>query len=127
MITWLIDKILEALDGTPNVKVLVHEAFLVGKDQTPYYFVKVINSSPKNIFTITHVWVKDYNKEIDILNQERHLPHKLEASDIWETWFSKELIEDKDNIFKNVRVVLSNGKTYKSKKNSNVRPLGSVA
>ena len=105
----------------------MHEAFLSGTSQESFYFVKVVNSSPKNIFTITHVWIKDRTKEVDVINQERPLPHKLKASDIWETRFSKKLIEDQNKVFKNVRVVLSNGKIYKSKKNLKVRPIGFVA
>lgn len=123
---WLIDKILQILDTNTKIKVLVHEAFLVGQDQ-PKYFIKITNLSPKNIFTITHIWVKDVDEEIDILNPVKPLPHKLNSSEQWETWFDKSNIKDQKNIFKNIRVVLSNGKTYKSRKNRKVRPCGFIA
>jgi len=128
MFTWLVDKILQALDARTKIKVLVHEAFFIGDPKRePYYFVKVINLSSETSFTITHVWVKDGSKEIDIINPHRPLPRKLEKSDIWETWFRKDLIEDQNNVFRNVRVVLSNGREYKSKKNLDVRPAGYIA
>lgn len=126
--TWLIDKILQARDSRAKVRVLVHEAFFVGgQNKDPFYFVKIINCSPETMFTITHIWVKDSSREVDIINQERPLPHKLEKSDIWETWFPKDIIEDQNSVFENVRIVLSNGKVYKSKKNKDVRPVGFIA
>ncbi len=124
---WFVDKILQALDSRTKIKVLVHEAFFTDQSPEPFYFVKVSNLSPNNIFTITHIWVKDIGKEIDILNPSKPLPHKLGTSDIWETWFPKSIITDKNNVFNNVRVVLSNGKTYKSKRNLKVRPTGFIA
>jgi len=125
---WLADKILQARDARTEVKVLVHEAFITnGPTQTPQYFIKVINNSPTTPFTITHVWVKDGSKEIDIVNPNRTLPYKLEKTEVWETWFAKNKIENHDNVFNNVRVVLSNGKEYRSKKNKKVRPAGSIA
>jgi len=128
LFTWIVDKILQALDFRTKVKVLVHEAFFIGdQNKEPHYFVKVANCSPETTFTITHIWVKDSSKEIDIINQERPLPHKLEKSDIWETWFRKDIIEDQESVFNNVRVVLSNGKLYKSKRNKKVRPAGFIA
>lgn len=127
-LTWFTDKILQALDARAKVKVLVHEAFFKDSyNREPYYFVKVINSSPEAVFTITHIWIKDGLREIDIINKERPLPQKLEKSDVWETWFRKSNIRDQKNTFKNVRVELSNGKIYKSKKNKKVRPEGFIA
>jgi hypothetical protein len=108
------------------IKVLVHEAFL-GNSTEPMYFVKVTNLSTKSIFTITHIYVKDKKNDLDLLNIDRPLPYKLSASKQWETWFAKSKIIDNKRIFKNVRIVLSNGKTYKSNKNSKVRPIGFVA
>lgn len=126
--TWLADKILQAIDARTKIKVLVHEAFFIGdQSREPYYFVKVVNLSPEITFTITHVWVKDSSGEIDIINPNTPLSHKLKKSDVWETWFRKDVIRDHDNIFKNVNVVLSNGKKYKSRKNLNVRPAGYIA
>ena len=128
ILTWFADKILQVFDIRLKIKVLVHEAFFViDQNKEPHYFVKVINLSSKNSFTITHVWVQDGFKEIDVVNPKTPLPHKLETSDIWETWFKKDIIKDHNNVFKNVHVVLSNGKEYKSKKNENVRPLGFIA
>ncbi len=43
------------------------------------------------------------------------------------TWFNKNMVTDHKNVFNNVRVVLTNGKTYRSKKNTSVRPTGFVA
>ncbi|HHW68938.1 MAG TPA: hypothetical protein GX747_01175 [Tenericutes bacterium] len=126
--TWFTDKILQALDARAKVRVLVHEAFFIGgQNKEPHYFVKVINCSSETMFTITHMWIKDSSREIDIINQERPLPHKLEKSDVWETWFRKDIIEDQNNVFKNVRIELSNGKIYKSRKNEKVRPAGFIA
>lgn len=126
-LTWLADKILQARDARIKIQVLVHEASLVGDPKRePYYFVKVINLSLYTTFTITHIWVKDGSEEIDIINQGAPLPHKLGKSEIWETWFRKDIIKDQNNVFENVRVVLSNCKEYKSKKNLNVRPAGSI-
>ncbi len=64
---WLIDKILQILDTKTKISILVHEAFLNGQNES-MYFVKVTNLSPENIFTITHVWVKDENTDLDIMN-----------------------------------------------------------
>ena len=128
MLSWLGDKILQVIDARTKVTVLVHKAFFIdGSGKKPYYFVKVINSSPNAPFTITHVWVKDNSKEIDVLNPKRPLPHKLKPTDIWETWFSKDIIQNQDDIFNNVFIVLSNGKEYKSKHNKTVRSVGFVA
>jgi hypothetical protein len=127
-VTWLIDKILQARDARIKIKVLVHEACFFGDPKNVlYYFVKIINLSSKSKFTITHIWAKDGSQEKEILNPEKPLPYKLEESDIWETWFPKDIIGDQMNIYENVRVVLSNGKEYKSKKNLDVRPAGSIA
>jgi hypothetical protein len=123
---WLIDNILKALDNRTKIRVLVHEAIMIGS-QIPMYFVKVINISTEKDLTITHIWVKDTDKELDIINLDRPLPFKLEKSDIWETWFEKNKIKDKDKVFQSVRVELSDGKIYKSIKNVNVRPIGFVA
>lgn len=126
-LTWLADKFLQVVDSRTRVKVLVHEAFFESDiNQEPYYFVKVINNSYDNPINITHVWVDD-NKNLEILNPESPLPHKLEKTDIWETWFKKNIISDHINIFNNVRVVLSSGKEYKSQKNYKVRPRGFIA
>lgn len=121
---WLIDKILEALDSRNKVRVLVHEAYFDNNPQL-FYFIKVFNLSPKNNFTITHVWIEDSKNNLEVLSNK--LPHKLEISDVWETWYQKDRVKDQTNIFKNVRIVLSNGKTYKSKQNFNVRPKGFIA
>lgn len=123
---WLVGKVLQSWDSRAKIKVLVHEAYFIG-GKDPHYFVKVINCSTEKMFTITHIWIKDRSKEIEVLNPERPLPHKLERSDIWETWFIKDIIEDQGSVFENVRVVLSDGKVYKSIKNNDVRPVGFVA
>ena len=39
----------------------------------------------------------------------------------------KDIIEDQNGVFENVRIILSNGKVYKSKKNKDVRPVGFIA
>src|SRR3989344_2182904 len=108
---WLVSKILEAWDSRNRVKVLVHEAYFQNNQQ-PFYFIIITNLSPKNNFTITHVWIEDNKNEKEVLNKK--LPHKLETSDVFETWYSKIELEDQVNIFNNVRVKLSNGKVYKS-------------
>ncbi len=127
-LTWLADKILQARDARTKIEVLVHEAFFIGdQNKELHYFVKVVNLSPGTTFTITHIWVKDDSEDIDIINPHTPLPYKLEKSEIWETWFKKNIIKDQNNVFENVRVVLSNGKEYKSKKNTNVRPAGFIA
>ena len=126
-ITWLIDKILQARDARTEIKVLVHEAcFTDDPTRTPYYFVKVVNQSPEVNFTITHIYAKDGSREIEILNPNRRLPHTLARTEIWETWLAKNMIHDHNKIFKNVFVVLTNGKQYRSKKNKSVRPAGFV-
>lgn len=126
--TWLADKILQARDARTKIEVLVHEAFFIGgQNKEPHYFVKIVNLSPETTFTITHIWVKDNSREIDIINPHTPLPHKLERSEIWETWFRKDIIKDQNNVFENVRVILSDTKEYKSKKNTNVRPAGFIA
>lgn len=129
IITWLIDKILQALDIRTQIKVLVHEAFFDfgGPINESHYFIKIINLSPTAVFTITHVWAKDGGREIDIRNLDTPLPYTLGPSEVWETWLKKSLIKDQINIFENVRAVLSNGKEYRSKKNTGVRPIGLVA
>lgn len=126
--TWFVDKILQIRDSMVKIKVLVHEAsFLNDPKKEPYFFVKVINLSYNTPVTITHVWVEDGVMRLDILNPKRPLPRKLEKTDIWETWIKKELVKDCDNIFDNVRVLLSSGKRYKSRKNLKVPPTGFVA
>ncbi|MFA5107844.1 MAG: hypothetical protein WC497_06025 [Patescibacteria group bacterium] len=127
-LTWLADKILQARDARIVVRVLVHQAYHVGdQSQTPYYFVKIINNSPNNTFTITHIWVRDGTDEKDIINPQTPLPHKLEKTDVWETWFRKDIVIDHQSVFNNVYVVLSNGKEIRSKKNTSVRPIGFIA
>jgi hypothetical protein len=105
--------------------VLVHEAYLISNNDKPCYFIKIINRSKTNDNTITHIWIKDSPREKDLL--QKPLPHKLKPSEIFETWIEKKLINDQINIFKNVRVELSDGKIFKSKKNKNVRPIGYIA
>ena len=67
------------------------------------------------MFTITHMWIKDSSREIDIINQERPLPHKLEKSTFGRHGFGRILLKIKI-MFQNVRIELSNGKIYKSRK-----------
>lgn len=123
---WIVDKILQALDSRTKVSVLVHEAYFTG-DNTPYYFVKVANLSPETEFTVTHIFAKDGSNEIDIINPQTPLPHTLTKTKMWETWFPKSLISDHNKIFENVYIVLTSGKTYKSRKNETVRPAGFIA
>lgn len=126
--TWFVDKILQIRDSMVKIKVLVHEAFFLNDPKKePYFFIKVINLSYNTPATITHVWIEDGATRLDILNSERPLPRKLEKTDIWETWIKKELVKDCDNIFDNVRVLLSSDKKYKSRKNLKVPPTGFVA
>lgn len=125
-LTWLVDKILQARYARTKLDVLVHEAYLTG-DNTPQYFVKVVNLSPETEFTITHIFAKDGLKEIDILNHQRPLPYTLTKTKMWETWFRKSLINNHNKIFENVYIVLTNGKQYKSRKNKTVRPAGFIA
>lgn len=128
LITWFIDKILQARNARTRVQVLVHEAYIIDDPtKTPQYFVKVVNQSPDTDFTITHIYAKDSTQEIDILNPQRLLPYTLSKTKIWETWFPKSRINDHNKIFENVYVVLTNGKEYKSKKNETVRPKGFIA
>jgi hypothetical protein len=125
--TWLVDKILQTRDSKTKVKVLVHEAFFLDDlKKEPYFFVKVVNLSHIEPITITHVWVKD-SPDLEILNSETPLPYKLEKTDTWETWFKRDQIKDTNNIFNNVRIALSSGKEYKSRKNIKVRPRGFTA
>jgi len=125
--TWLVDKILQTRDSRTKVKVLVHEAFFLDDPKKePYFFVKVTNVSHAEPITITHVWVKD-NPDLEILNSKTPLPHKLEKTDTWETWFRRDQVKDTTNVFNNVRIALSSGDEYKSKKNIKVRPLGFTA
>lgn len=125
---WLGSKILSIFDSRTKIRVLVHEASFIGSsNENPYYFVKVINSSRETIVTIQHIWIKDYLQEIEVLNTQKPLPHKLDKSDIFETWFPKSSIKDQQKVFNNVHVVLSNGKTYRSTFNKDVRPAGHVA
>lgn len=126
MIQWLIDNILKALDYRTILKVLVHEGFIIG-DTQPYYFVKIINLSREKEPVITHIWARDVDKEIDLINPQRPLPYKLGKSAVWETWFSNDLIRDTNKIFTNVNVEISDGKIYKSHKNLRVRPVGFIA
>jgi len=106
---------------------MVHEAFIVNDStRQPQYFVKVINNSPNTVFTITHVWMQDGAEEKDILNHQTPLPHKLEKTDVWETWFPKAMIVDQQNIFNNVHVILSNGRDVRSIRNTTVRPVGFI-
>lgn len=109
-----------------KLSVLVHKAYFV-ESSTPYYFVKVINLT-KDDLEITHVWFKT-NPEIHIIKQERPLPFRLKPNETWETWIKAENIPEKmkKRPFDKVRVMLSNGKIYSSKKNNNVPSMGNVA
>lgn len=126
--TWLVGKVLEARDARKDVRVLVHLAYFThDKTAKPYYFIKVANLSPNSKFTITHIWVGDGKNKVNILNIQRPLPHKLEPSDTWETWIPKELVKEQKDVFKKFQVMLTDGKVYKSKKNTNVPSAGFVA
>lgn len=121
---WIVDKILEALDARNKVNVLVHEAFF-DNDPRPHYFIKISNQSAKNTITVTHVWIEDNKNKISVMTNK--LPVTLLPSEIWETWILKDLIENQDDIFKNVRAMLSSNKVYNSKKNKKVPSQGYVA
>lgn len=111
-----------------KIRVLVHEAYFRNRnDHKPYYFIKVANLSTKYKATISHVWVIDGNKNLNLINNERILPYKLEPSDEWETWVEKNKVINQSKIFKNVRVKLTNGKIVKSKHHKNVPEEGHVA
>lgn len=126
-IAWISKIIWQAANKT-KVKVLVHEAYFQNtNDHNPYYFIKVANLSTKHAITITHAWIKDANKNLHLINNERKLPHKLEPSDEWEVWIRKDKVVDQIKIFKNVRIKLTNNKIIKSKRNKKVPEEGYVA
>lgn len=111
-----------------KTKVLVHQAsFINSNDSKTYYFIKVQNRSLKNPVTITHVWVRGKTEQLHLLNQDRPLPRKLEPSDEWETWIDTDSIIDKRNIYKNVRVKLTNETILRSKHNKKVPSVGSIS
>jgi len=124
--TWLADKFLDIADSRIKVRVLVHEGYFLN-NPTPYYFVKVMSLSPKTPITITHAWVVDGKEKKDFINLKRPLPYKLSQSDQWETWLPKNSIVNRKNIFRNVRILLSNNKICKSRKNKGVPSMGYVA
>ena len=121
-LVWLVNQIWLK---TQKPIVLVHEAFFSNTPK-PYYFIKVQNHSQKYNFTITHVWIEDKEK-VHIVNNNRPLPKKLKPTDEWETWIEKSKITDKDNVYFNVRVKLSDNRILKSKLNKKVPSQGYVA
>ena len=106
-------------------RVLVHEAHPKNNPTLLRYYVKIHNRSRKNNYTVTNVWAQDKGGDKYFL--EIPLPVTIEPTKIWETFMNKNEIIDHDNIFKNIRVELSNDKILKSKHNKNVASEGYVA
>ena len=118
MIYWIISQLRRPI-------VLVHNAILLGPNES-CYFIKIINRSDKKDFTITHVWIKDKNRNVSIINEMAPLPKKIGPSDIYETWINiSEIVEKKELVYKKVRVRLSYGKILKSEFNKGAKTPGS--
>ena len=115
-IIWFIRRICQRNDVP---KVLVHGAYFLN-NPIPFYFVKVQNRSLKRDFTITHIWIEENKKKIHILNNNTPLPYKLHPSDEWETWIEENKVNDHKNVYKNVKVKLSNEKILESHQNKKV-------
>lgn len=127
ILTWLVDKVLQARDSRLSVNALAQEAFLVGDpNQIPHIFVKVTNNSLTRDVTVTHVWYQGESNRIDILNPQRVLPFTIKPTKQWETWFPRPS-GDLDSILNKVHVRLSNQQELISTKNKDVPPAGFIA
>ena len=127
VVVWRLTKFLE----TKKPRLLVHKAYFTNNYNKWYYFCKVQNRSTKDI-TITHWWLIDEGEEIYYTMADSRfgtynpLQTKLAPWDEWEGQFDVDIIQDKENIFKNVRVKLSNDKRIKSRHNKGVPQKGTV-
>jgi len=113
-----------------DVSVLVHPAFFItgpkSADKAPYYFMKVTNLSQDQEIVITHVWF-DADPPVHLVMRERPLPARLRPAETWEGWKEAAALAHVSNIEESGRVLLSDGRTVRSRPNKDVPPVGYVA
>jgi len=122
---WFVDRALGLLQQRRRVRVLVHRGIFL-PESSPYYFVKVTNLSANREIEITHVWFET-KPPVHILNPSRPLPARLRLDETFETWAPLTDVPNVPNAEQLVRVLLSNGKTLKSRPNTAVPLVGYVA
>jgi hypothetical protein len=105
-----------------RVSVLVHRAYPMGSAEQHYY-MKVTNLSRDRDIVVTHTWF-DTNPRLDILDLDHP---RLRPDETVETCVPVAALRGASNAERLGRVRLSNGKTVKSRLNTNVPPVGYMA
>jgi hypothetical protein len=151
---WLIDRFRDVHQTRRRVRVLVHLATFQGgfgatalttspgrlnasvavtatgfadpNAVSQYYFMKVVNLSPKRDVWITHAWF-DTNPPVDTLSTLRPLQAKLGPDQEWEGWTNAAYFAEGTDVERAGRVRLSSGRIVKSRPNKKVPPSGPVA
>lgn len=109
------------------LRLRVHRARFINTP-TECYFINATNLSPNRVVEITHAWYEDGNHHISVMQPSRRLPKRLELDESWETWIELEKIPEANRAtaYQNFRARISTGTVFKSEKNPDVPPYGSV-
>lgn len=126
MLSTILGWIFKIAGVVQSVRVRCHVASFEGSSEL-YVFINVVNLSLSRDVEITHIWF-ECPDEISVLNSQRPLPKRLRPEESWETWIGLDSFEGKfsEYVFSLARVRVSNGKVYRSKRNTKVPKKGNV-
>ena len=121
----LIDRLLRHRPPRIDVHVRVHRAMLSDPYAGEAYFVNVLNTSPQQSITVTHVLFDAAGTQISVLT--RPLPATVLPGEQWETWISpSELPPGSIDVEHSFRVVLADDSVVASAPRENAPPADSV-
>ena len=103
--TRILDKLFPWRRRRVDVRVRVHRAALPAPHRADAYFIDVLNASPEQSVTVTHVWLETALK-ISVLT--RPLPATVAPGQQWETWIeARELPPGTAGVERLARVALA--------------------
>ena len=126
LITWLPQKIWEAVRGRRQLRVFVQRAAFATTGRS-CYFVNVTNTSHQREIEVTHVWF-DVEPVQHAMPPDRPLPKRLRLDETWETWVETDRLpaDLHERAFTLARARLSTGAVVKSRQNPTVPSAGLV-
>ena len=126
MIDGVFFRLLDLAQDFRRVRFRTHVAFFQNNPM-PHIYLTVTNLSRSREIEVTHVWL-DTQPPISALNNERPLPIRLVADQIWETWIPVSSVPSHEfhKILKLGRIRLSDGRIIKSRPDHHIPPDGFV-
>jgi hypothetical protein len=125
-LTWIPERIWEAISGRRRVSVTAHEARFENADPA-CMFLTVTNCSRDREVEISHVWIAAHDY-IPVRPADRPLPKPLRPDESWATWIRADALPAGlgDARFALGRVRLSSGRVVESRRATSMPPVGAV-